>query len=152
MLKVKIPPNPISGFRVRLRKQMADLPEELGEIAVQHFRQNFEKQGFEGQRWAEVQRRKPGTKAYRYGTLASRTNPILHGKGPGKLNHSIKVISVARNKIVVATTGALVNKYANLHNVGRGRLKQRKFMGMSKRLGRKFINAINKRLRAAAMG
>ncbi len=40
-------------------------PRLAGAIAIKHAEENFQREGLGGRRWKEVQRRKPGTAAYR---------------------------------------------------------------------------------------
>lgn len=60
-----------------------DLPDILGQAAVDLFKQNFQDEGFFGSGWKEVKRRQGGAK----GAAASR--PILTGER-GDLGRSIK--------------------------------------------------------------
>lgn len=40
-------------------------PRLAGAVAIKHAEENFQREGLGGRRWKEVQRRKPGTAAYR---------------------------------------------------------------------------------------
>ena len=56
----------------------------LANQAQNYFVSSWRKQGFDGKAWNEVQRREPGTKAYKYPKkkgLQRRTQPILVGAG-----------------------------------------------------------------------
>jgi len=66
-----------------------DAPDYAGNIAVEKFKKNFEDEGFFGNKWQEVQRRQPGTKAYK--AVANRhpadtQRKILHCPNPTKDN------------------------------------------------------------------
>lgn len=87
---------------------------EIGNIAKNHFVANFRKQGFVDenlQPWKAVQRWNSKSKS-----KATRTNPILQGKGAGKLR-KIKVTIQTYNTAKVHT-GADTAKYAKVHNEG----------------------------------
>lgn len=60
-----------------------DLPDILGQRAVEEFKQNFQDEGFFGSRWKEVKRRQGGAKG------AAATRPILTGE-TGDLGDSIQ--------------------------------------------------------------
>jgi phage gpG-like protein len=139
------------GFRFKKAVQAAGgvtqkLALPIGNIAQKHFERNFDKQGFVDNslsRWKEVQRRTPGTQAWKRSTPAARTNPILRGKGSGVLAKSIKVVKADRRMIRLSTIGK-ANTYANYHNEETGKIPQRKFMGDSKQLNKKIITRIGK--------
>lgn len=59
-----------------------ELPRILANDVQNYFLSSFKKQGYNGKSWAEVQRRMPGTSAYKYARPRSgRTKPILIGTG-----------------------------------------------------------------------
>lgn len=123
--------------------QMPDFLDDLapriaGNVAEEHIKANFLKQGFEGTPWKEVQRRIPGSKAYRSNTLrhpARLTRPILTGD-TGDLGRSINV-SYSKGQATVFSDKI----YAKVHNeglrAGRGKgfiMPQRQFLGPSEGL------------------
>lgn len=126
------------------KKMSGKLAPVIGNIAQRHFQENFDKEGFvdDGlKKWPEVERRMPGTRAYRYGKLSSRTRPILRGSGTPILSNSIRVLRATSRRIEVGTTGT-ANKYAEVHNAGIGRMKKRQFVGNSRILNEKFEKRI----------
>ena len=109
----------------KLQKEHTDLPVKIGNIIQKHVRKNFDTESFKGVKWEEVQRRTKGTKAYRYGTKSSRTNPIL--TGTGKLRKSIQIKHADWNKVVVGVVGD-AERYAEYNNDGTENIPQRQFM------------------------
>jgi hypothetical protein len=108
---------------------------KAGLMAVRHFRESFRNEGFTDnglEKWTEVNRRKPETKAYKYAKPAARTRGILRGKGI--LANSVKVISTSPTQIVVGVQGL---KYAARHNDGLDGMPKRQFIGNSKVLEQK---------------
>lgn len=127
------------------------LAKKIGNITKREFEANFDHQGFKDssvKKWKEVQRRIPSTKAYKYGTKASRTNPILRGKGSGLLARSIKVIRADHLQIKIDVVGK-ASEYAYFHNKGTAKIPQRKFMGYSRSLNKKVIARIEREINEA---
>ena len=123
-------------------KVKGQLPRAIGMIAKAHFEMNFKKQGFDGIKWAEVERRESGTKAYKSATKAQKTSSILSGKTK-LLAKSIYIKKATWPRIVMASS----SPYGIYHNNGiSGRLKQRKFMGNSDKLNKKVISFVKKQL------
>lgn len=59
-----------------------ELPVLLANDAQKYFLASFKDQGWNGNPWEEVERRKPDTKAYKYAKpVSKRTMPILQGTG-----------------------------------------------------------------------
>jgi phage gpG-like protein len=140
-----------------LSEQKSKLPVQLGNIMQRHFKDNFTNQGFDGNKWPEVQRRMSMTKSYKSGTKSSRGNPILHGPGAGKLRLSLQIVRADWQEVRIETIdkeGAVgsnkgVNAYARVHNeglrAGRGKgfiMPKRKFVGDSPVLNKKIIDRI----------
>lgn len=126
----------------------------MREIAMAHknyFLQTFRNQGWGGKRWAEVNRRIPGTKEYMYPKnkgLRRRTREILIGKGQlrRQVNSSIKLVNRSRVIFMVDLP------YAQIHNDG-GRMRngakmaKRQYMGqnretdnLTKSIIKKYVN------------
>lgn len=75
----------LEGLEAAVKRQLErDLPKKLGNIAVRLFKENFQREGFFGQRWQEVKRRRDGSK----GAAGSRR--ILTGP-TGDLGRSIQM-------------------------------------------------------------
>jgi phage gpG-like protein len=138
----------------QFKKEKNKLPKILGNMAKRHFRQNFINEGFTdtvNEKWKEVQRRIPGTRAYKYPKkkgLSRRRRGILRGKGSGVLMRSVDVQRASFDAIVVGTKGV---EYAAIHNDGlmgnafgkyKFKMPKRQFIGNSKQLER----AIEKRI------
>ena len=131
------------------------LPVKLGASSVNFFKQSFRgsQAGFidQGlQKWKEVKRRTPGTKAYKYAKKSSRTRGILVKSG--ELRNSIAVKSTSFERTLIATD----KKYAQVHNeglkAGRGKgftMPKRKFMGDSHELTKKHLKTIKKDIDSA---
>jgi phage gpG-like protein len=119
-----------------------DLPPILANDSEKFFRDNFSKEGFQDgnfQKWEEVQRRIPGTNAFKYpkrARLSRRTKKIL--SNTGMLKNSIKRTSATFNNITV--TSRLI--YAARHNEGLRGMPKRKFMGVSRLLERQHMKKI----------
>lgn len=123
--------------------QMPDFLDDLapriaGNVAEEHIKANFLKQGFEGTPWKEVQRRIPGSKTYRANARrhpARLSRPILTGD-TGDLGRSINV-SYSKGQATIFSDKI----YAKVHNeglrAGRGKgfiMPQRQFLGPSEAL------------------
>jgi hypothetical protein len=116
----------------------------VGNIAQRHFETNFVKQGFvdsSTSKWKNVQRRIPGTKAYKYGTTSSRTRPILIGPGTPVLSRSIRYTVLGKGKIRVAVMGK-ATKYAGYINSGTSKMTKRQFIGRSRALDKQIVNRV----------
>lgn len=123
-------------LEAKFAKVKREAPIILAKEGVKAFKSNFETQSFEGRKWDEVQRRIPGTDAYKYPKtkdLKRRTRPILIGKTrelKRSVTGSIREYNTKRIK------WASYVKYADKQN------KKRTFMGIDfrfkKRLRTKF--------------
>lgn len=122
----------------------------MREIAMANkneFLNSFKKQGWDGKKWEEVQRRIPGTRAYKYPKkkgLRRRTRPILVGKGSLRraVNSSIKSVTPWRVRFQVDLPYAAIhNEGSNVGGKGRKPMPKRQYMGDSKGL-----NKINKEI------
>ncbi len=109
----------------RIERLKANLPPILANQAKSYFLKSWDEQGWEGQKWQEVQRRIPGTAAYRYPKkwgLSRRTQPILIGAGRVKgssggalrraVSASVRAQSIHLIRLVVDLP------YAAIHNDG----------------------------------
>jgi len=131
-------------IKERVTKMKNVLPPVLANQAKNYFVGNFSNQSFDGQKWQEVNRRIPGTSAYKYPKkkdLGRRRRPILIGKGSTKLRrataNSIRVQKWPIVRLVVDLP------YARIHNEGlRGRafgkygftMPKRQYIGQTKKL------------------
>lgn len=119
-----------------LRKGSTNMMREVAMANKNYFLERFKTQSWDGKKWEEVQRRIPGTKAYKYPAkkgLRRRTRPILVGKGSLRraVNSSIKSITPSRIRFQVDLP------YAAIHNEGLrmargGIMPKRQYMGNNK--------------------
>ena len=125
----------------KLKKARTETPKVLANEGSKTFNENFRKQSFEGNAWAQVKRRVPGTFEYMYPKtkyLSRRTNPILIGKTrrlKNAVNRSVKSANI--NRIIWGVYGS-EGKYGRYHNYGIGQ-KRRAFMANSPGLRRRLI-------------
>ena len=129
----------------KLEKEMPRLKRELpiicGDLAVNFFRDSFNKQGFDSsnvQKWKEVQRRISGTKAHKYATKSARTRAILVKSGALRRATLRKYTSFAKTVIINEMP------YAKVHNEGSKNMPKRQFIGQSKSLDKKTIQEIDR--------
>ena len=118
------------------------LPKVLANETKNYFIvENFNKQQWDGKPWEEVERRKEGTKAYKYATPSNRTRQILIGSGSGILRRAvINSLQKATFELIHFEVKDVV--YAKVHNeglrAGRGlgfQMPKRQFMGQTRKLG-----------------
>lgn len=106
----------------------------------EYFTESFDKEGFNNIKWKEVQRRIPGTTAYKRASLAGRTNPILTKSS--RLRKSIKIIQATWSRIEVGS----VVPYAEYHNEGTAKLPKRQFIGETPELDNMIEKLIEKEM------
>ncbi len=117
-----------------------ELPVLLANDAQKYFLALFRDQGWDGEPWEEVERRKPDTKAYKYAKPESnRTKPIL--TNTGLLRREVSLIaSTARitydryNFRVRLVLDDDMVPYGKFINEGTDKMPQRRFMGDSPEL------------------
>ena len=118
------------------------LPKVLANETKNYFIvENFNKQQWDGKPWEEVERRKEGTKAYKYATPANRTRQILIGSGSGILRRAV-INSLQKATFELIHFEVKDVAYAKVHNeglrAGRGlgfQMPKRQFMGQTRKLG-----------------
>jgi phage gpG-like protein len=127
-------------------------PRIAGNVAVRHFKDNFQNQGFEGQKWQEVKRRISGTTAYKYNSIhhPARTSRMILTGDTGDLGRSIQ----DKKSIHYSTRSCTIISnlpYAAVHNeglhAGRGRgftMPRRQFMGDSDSLDKDIQQELQK--------
>lgn len=122
----------------------------LSNQAQNYFLDSFKKQGWDGKQWKEVQRRTPGTKAFKYPKkkgLQRRTQPILIGSGfkvrGGTLRRAVSTmersaeISKDRVRMIVDLP------YAEIINDGGKNMPKREYIGQTEELTTMQKNKIN---------
>jgi phage gpG-like protein len=135
----------------------AAAPEIVGTIAVEHFKKNFQEEGFFGEKWQEVKRRQ-NTWTRKGKTVknplkgAARTHKIL--TGGGNLGRSIEVKEAANRRAVVFTNPAVFGSqepYGRVHNeglrAGRGAgfvMPKRQFIGVHETLMKAITSGLQK--------
>lgn len=133
--------------QLRLTEAQKGLSLSLANIAKNEFLNNFREQGFNGQKWREVQRRTAGTKAFAGSKdLGKRTRAILQGKGSGRLRKDVaNSVSNGQRNSDLSYTLIVNNEYASYHNDGTKKIPQRQFVGTTERLNKKLLNKINEK-------
>lgn len=113
-----------------------ELPKKLSELIVEHFKQNFDKEGFAGVKW---QKRKYDYKTKKYG-------PVLGGR-TGTIGRNIEIIKAEYDDITVRVTGE-AEEWAYVHNDGypAHNMPQRKFMDIDDELENIIWHEINNAL------
>ena len=114
-----------------------ELPILLASDAQNYFLGAFKDEGWNGAKWAEVQRREPDTKAYKYAKPKSnRTKKIL--VNTGRLRREVSLLAgnaqITYNMFNFTVKLAINDgtvPYAGYNNDGTENTPQRKFMGDS---------------------
>lgn len=122
--------------KTRLERTKRELPVALAKQAEGYFVDSFKKGALSDKKWEEVQRRIPGTRAYKYPKrtgLSRRTSPILVRTGNlrHKTSNSIRDARWGMVRLVVDLP------YAQVHNEGDGPIPARPYMKHTDDLGRK---------------
>lgn len=136
-------------WKANMNKMRSRVPNAIALVAVNHFKDNFAKQGFDGKKWEEVKRR------YKRSKGADSTRAILSGR-TGRLKGSIHKVYADFRKVVIGSDVP----YAKIHNEGgvirrNGRrvgsysikIPQRQFMWDSKLLNKKIISILDAELK-----
>ena len=114
-----------------LKRAKVDLPNDLAQSGQVYFQRNFNKQQWDGKKWDNVQRRIPGTKAYKYAKPTSnRVKPI--GVLSGKLKQAMQ--NTVREKTYKKIVWGVDLTYAKYFNFGTNKMASRKIMGGSKEM------------------
>lgn len=111
----------------RIEVMKRELPVILANQAQNHFAHSFNEHGFEGKQWPEVQRRIPGTNAYKYPKnkdLGRRTRAINVKSGVLRraVGTSIRSVSFKKTELIVAVP------YAKYLNEGTNHIPERPFI------------------------
>ena len=138
----------------------------VGNVAVSWFKKNFQNQAWGRVRWKEVQRREPGTKAYKYNAKhhpARTTRMILTGD-TGDLGRSIEIKETSPlhggsegGYITIWTNPSAFGSkepYGRVHNeglrAGRGKgftMPRRQFMGEHPELDDLIVKKLEEKLK-----
>lgn len=121
-----------------------DAPRIAANVAVNHFKENFQKQGFEKKKWKEVKRRKSSKVKG-----ARSTRKILTGN-TGDLGRSFEKPTFKPSTALIISD----LPYSAVHNLGlragRGkgfRMPKRQFMGESEMLNKITTRELEKKLK-----
>ena len=127
--------------RQKLLQTRRELLVLLSNQAQNYFVSSWQKQGFDGKSWKEVQRRTPGTKSYKYPKskgLQRRSSPILVGSGYKVRGGTLRreVSTMARTAQIKESGFRMVvnSDYAIYHNEGTPKMAQRRFVGQTNEL------------------
>lgn len=125
-----------------------DISLDLANTVKNEFMSNFKNQGFNGQKWKEVQRRIEGTPEYKYpkskGT-SRRTSAILVRSG--KLRRDVSnSVSTGHKNNNLSYTLVVNNPYAEIHNEGTNKIPRRQFIGMTPELNKKLLTKISQKI------
>lgn len=135
------------------KKGSTNLMREVAMANKNYFINSFKTQSWDGKNWEEVQRRIPGTRAYKYPKkkrLRRRTRPILVGKGSLRraVNSSIKSVTPNRVRFQVDLPYAAIHN-DGLRKKGGGLMPKRQFMGTNKELDKLNRQIIQKHVNKA---
>jgi phage gpG-like protein len=135
----------IDIVRQKLAQTKRALPIVMAKQAENYFTASFTKGQLGEFKWKEVQRRIPGTYAYKYPKkkgLTRRRKPILVGTGAlrRKVSNSIRDADWNKVRLLVDLP------YANVHNEGEGNMPPRPFMKQTNELTKLQIKKINQTL------
>lgn len=120
--------------RERMLQVKKEMPLILANQAKNDFVGNFDRQGFDGENWGEVQRRIPDTPAYKYPKdkdPGRHTRNILQGKGSGRLRKDVANSVESGYPIEGGYVGIVKNEYGQYHNTGTDKLPKRQFVGFT---------------------
>ena len=140
----------MNGFNVnRIRENIARtkrvLPIALAKVTENHFTESFTVGALDEHKWKEVQRRIPGTNAYKYPRrkgLSRRTSPILVRTGALRRRTSRSIASATWGRV------HLINDipYAKAQNEGNEHIDARPFMIHTSTLGKLQVAEIDKQM------
>lgn len=137
----------LGEIQQRVEQAKKVLPRKIADESRSFMIKSFQQGGFNDtgtvQKWAEVDRRKPDTNAYKYPKtkkLSRRTKPIL--VGTGRLRNSVRISYVSFRRSVIMTDVP----YARYLNEGTKYIKRRRFIGRSKILDQRVVKIIKKEL------
>lgn len=144
--------NDLKNKLSRLAQQSPDFvnriaPHAVATVAANHFKENFQTESFEGNKWPEVNRRKAsyvskttGKTHKNYTKGAATLRPILTGQ-TGDLGRSIEPDA---NKSTSGTAVVTSKFYGQYHNEGQGHLPKRQYMGQTPKLNQIISDELTK--------
>jgi phage gpG-like protein len=130
----------------------------VGNAAVSWFKKNFQNQAWGRVKWREVQRREPGSKAYKYNAKhhPSRTTRKILTGDTGDLGRSIEIMEAKDGTVTIWTNPSMFRSkepYGRVHNeglrAGRGSgftMPRRQFMGENPELNDIIVKKLQEQL------
>ena len=134
----------------------------VGNVAVSWFKKNFQNQAWGRVKWQEVQRRTPGTKAYKYNAKhhSARTTRMILTGDTGDLGRSIEIKEAGNGAVTIWTNPSTFGSkepYGRVHNeglrAGKGKgftMPKRQFMGEHPELNELIIKKLEEKLHQIA--
>jgi hypothetical protein len=148
--------NKFNFDKVIRNMQSIDLSLDMANTAKTEFMSNFRNQGFDGNKWQDVQRRNPNSEWYKRGTQSDRGRAILQGKRSGRLRKDVEnSVKTGVKNSNLSYTLVVNNPYAIVHNEGLTakiygkktfKMPKRQFVGMTNTLNKKLLNKIASKL------
>jgi len=129
----------------KVERMKTDLPKVIANDTLNYFMEGFDKQEWDGQKWKEVQRRTPGTPAYKYpkkGADSRRNSAILVRTGTLRRALSNSIVKADFNSIKFVVTTGGENEYAGYNNYGTSKIPKRQFVGDSPLLRKRQLDKI----------
>lgn len=123
-----------------LKRVKSDLPKQLSKDTLNYFVASFNKEEWDGVKWKEVQRRTPGTNAYKYPLkkgLQRRDAHILVGSGYRVRGGTLRRALIGSEETATFEKVSFRVRdvdYAEYHNDGAANLPRRRFMGQTRHL------------------
>jgi Phage virion morphogenesis family. len=137
-----------------------DIPRKVAKAAVRAFKDNFRNEGFFGEKWEEVQRRKTKTVKYKTKTGKVKTKTVKIGKGAAGRRKILTGSTADLGKSIKSKVeGTTITVYSDLpysaahnegtNNAGRGhktKIPKRQFIGDHPELQKIIQNEIEQNL------
>ena len=125
----------------KVEQMKRELPKVVANDTKNYFVEEFNRQSWNGSAWPQVQRKIPGTKAYKY---PKKGADARHGRAilvkTGKLRRNVA------GCLIVATWPTIKfevkNDYGIYHNEGTDNIPQRQFMGDTLKLRQRQLDKI----------
>ena len=129
---------------VKRKMQSLDIIKDVADMVATGFDDSFKEEGFDGNKWKEVNRRISGANFYK--DKSAKIRPILQGL-TGRLRRAVNNAAKNGYKVNNSTYVLVVdNSYASYHNYGTDKLPRRQFIGVSKATNKKVLDFITKKI------
>jgi phage gpG-like protein len=123
----------------KIKSQRKAVAFQIANKGVNHFKNNFRRQGFVDETVEKWQKRRKDIIDGLSGVQSKDKGRAILIKS-GLLRRSIKKLKVTPNSIIVGTNSTT---YASYHNAGTDNMPQRKFIGRSKVLSRSIKSLVS---------